>query len=137
MSKSRVIVAAFGDRSALAESIVEGLTDAWPATPPPLFRLACGSGLELREIEEHDALILLARGAEDEKAALSLLALAEEACVPVLALLDEVPAGDNSYELCNTPRLDFDERPELKWYELPFTMSDGGCESLWALATVD
>ena len=47
------------------------------------------------------------------------------------------PVEDNSYLLCNTPRLDFDETPELKWYELPFSMRDGGCDSLRALATVE
>jgi hypothetical protein len=39
--------------------------------------------------------------------------------------------------LCNTPRLDFDERPELKWYELPFPASEAGRESRRRLAMTE
>ncbi len=44
---------------------------------------------------------------------------------------------ENCYLLCNTPRLDFDERPELKWYELPFCTSDEERESYRALAMTE
>lgn len=47
------------------------------------------------------------------------------------------PIEDNCYLLSNTLRLDFDERPELKWYELPFCANDEGRESLRALAMTE
>ncbi|MHC5023640.1 MAG: PP2C family protein-serine/threonine phosphatase [Planctomycetota bacterium] len=97
-SRSNILIAALNDCDRSATELLERLTAAWIFENPPLLRLSDVEDLEPDVVQNADAIVLLARHDTEQMRVLPLLAMLEEAGVPVMAILDEPGAQNNPFE---------------------------------------
>lgn len=93
-----IIVADLDDDHARARDWRDRLTQAWPVQPAPECRTAGASELGTDLVSGSAALVLIASREVDEARVLMVLALAEEAGVPVLSLLTQPQPPGNCFE---------------------------------------
>ncbi|HWB19135.1 MAG TPA: PP2C family protein-serine/threonine phosphatase [Phycisphaerales bacterium] len=90
-----VVVAALSDETAQAEQRCSELSEQLPGVAN--FSLIQKTALETQSLEGVDAVVLIAASNASQSTVIPLLATIEEAGVPVIALLDANPAGDNPF----------------------------------------
>jgi sigma-B regulation protein RsbU (phosphoserine phosphatase) len=96
--QSRIVVADLQDDLAPAEALRLRIEAAWPGPERHPFAAAPASALQRADLDEAMALVLLAPQDADEARVLTFLALAEEAGVPVVAILPAPPPPGNCWE---------------------------------------
>ena len=87
-SRGKILIAALGGGDRSADQIRQRLTRAWTTGEPPGFQVSHAEELEADTVQDVDAVLLLARQDTEQMQVLPLLAMLEEAGVPVVALLD-------------------------------------------------
>jgi serine phosphatase RsbU (regulator of sigma subunit) len=93
-----VIVAALEGHAARADEVHQRLVRAWSSHIPCGFTNVGAAELQLDALQNIDAIVLVADTSARQSTTLAILESVSEAGLPVLALLDSKPEGDNSFE---------------------------------------
>jgi serine phosphatase RsbU (regulator of sigma subunit) len=92
----RILVADLGGATACSEAWRDRLRDGWPQQPPPAIEAHLSAAAP--DLQRTDVLVLTVPATFDDADVLGLLALAEEASVPVLALPEAPLPPGNCFE---------------------------------------
>lgn len=107
-----VIVAALQGHAGRADDVCQRLLKAWSGGKQAAFVPVAAAELQTDSLPPLDAVILVADRNATQSTTLTLLTALDEACVPVLALLDERPQGENFFEFGGCVITCWDSPPE-------------------------